>query len=197
MDGLKEVEELKLDGGTSDEEETNKPIVAAAPSQSQAASLFRNSFARKVDADGKTTPVKTRESSASGSDPTSPLSPEKTATTIPAKDEPSSPRPSRKQDNSSASSNNNNSTASGGGGGGGMPTLLIRNPFRFGGGNSQGTNLGSNKTKDERSKSAGGPLAGLNNLRKSTLGRICSVPKDGIGRQQQQEEEEEESMSFD
>ena len=195
MDGLKEVEELKLDGGTSDEEETNKPIVAAAPSQSQAASLFRNPFARKVGADGNTTPVKTRGSSASASDPTSPLSPEKSATTIPAKDEPSSPRPSRKQDNSSASSNNNNSTASCGDGGG-MPTILIHNPFRFGGGNSQGTNLGSNKTKDERSKSAGGPLAGLNNLRKSTLGRIRSVPKDGIGRQQQQEEEEE-SMSFD
>jgi hypothetical protein len=77
-----------------------------------------------------------------------------------------------------------------------MPTLLIRNPFRFGAGNSQGTNLGSNKSKHERGKSAGGPLAGLNNLRKSTLGRIRSMPKDGIGRQQQQKEEEEPT-SFD
>ena len=210
-----EVAELKLDGESDDNEETST-------NKSQAAGLrktFRNPFARKegennTSSSSVTSPIRLRRSQST--DP-SPQETEEISAPSAPKEEPGSPKTSAVS-SKDPESDTSLSKGSGPGPAAGVQNLLKRNPFRgFGGGGNHsqppaattkhernksagaffgggGNNMHQNAAKDskhERNKSVGA-FAGLNNLRKSTLGRMRSNPTVG-----NEKEDAEESVSFD
>jgi len=180
--GQNQVVELKLEDGTP-AEDVNASANSGSSAPSPGAQLrksFRNPFAGRAD-DDKTTLVRTKSNDSLGR--------------INEESPPSSPQGTNPPNENPPESSGSNNTAAPPAGG---INILKRNPFaRFG--NNASLNTIPDKPQPlpqhSRTKSGGvGAFAGLNNLRKSTLGRIRSVP---VGKSSRQLKDEDEEISFD